>query len=609
MKLSQPEHSDYLELCEVGTWHWICNQSTVHINSHLSIILGIGEESSDISMDEFLHYFSEDDRIQLLEVLNGSDGNFRFQFFLKKPVNRWVQLRGKTARKSGTSSHVVTGTCVDIGRPGFAHEQFSHMRELLEQSNEIAQIGWWELDLETNEVFWSKVTKAIHGVDYSFKPNLKNVVRFYTVGDQRKVITKLIDRAIEFGESYDQDFQILTAQKEVKWVRVVGTPINEGGKCIRLYGLIQDIDEQRNAIIQIQQQDSLFRNTFENASIGIALVGLNGEWLEVNSSICQMVGYTDTELRKLTFQDITHPDDLQTDLQLLNDLVDGKIDHYEMEKRYFHKKGHTVWVLLSVSIVRNEVNEPVHFISQITDISDRKKAEQEREALLGLTQKQNERLLNFAHIVSHNLRSNTGNLSMLLEIMEVEGIDFANHEYFQMMKDATTQLDGTINQLNDVISFQSLDPKEQEPIDLHSSVSRCMDQLNAYIQQSGATINNLIPPGTKVSGISAYLNSIFNNLLTNAIKYKSNKRPLVVDITSFVTDDKITIQVSDNGMGIDLDLHKDKIFGLFQTLHHSGKDAKGIGLFLTKNQMEAMGGTIEVESQLDKGTTFKLGFR
>jgi PAS domain S-box-containing protein len=122
---------------------------------------------------------------------------------------------------------------------------------------------------------------------------------------------------------------------------------------------------------------SLFQNAFEFAAIGMALVSTEGKWLRVNRAICEITGYSEAELLKRTFQEITHPDDLDLDLENVRKMLAGEINTYQMEKRYFHKNGSIVWVLLSVSLVRTESGEPLFFIGQIQDITRQKTSEQQ----------------------------------------------------------------------------------------------------------------------------------------------------------------------------------------------------------------------------------------
>lgn len=141
------------------------------------------------------------------------------------------------------------------------------------------------------------------------------------------------------------------------------------------------------------ESDDLFRKVFEYAPIGMAIVGLDGAWLDVNNAICDLTGYEKAELLATNFQAITHPEDLENDLALVQQVLNGEIARYHMEKRYIHKLGYVVWVLLSVSAVRNEDGQVRYFISQIKDITARKQAdlqlrETNRELQLALNQVQ-----------------------------------------------------------------------------------------------------------------------------------------------------------------------------------------------------------------------------
>jgi diguanylate cyclase (GGDEF)-like protein/PAS domain S-box-containing protein len=133
-----------------------------------------------------------------------------------------------------------------------------------------------------------------------------------------------------------------------------------------------------------------FRSAFDNAPIGMALVGLEGQWLDVNQALCELVGYSEHELLRLTFQDLTHPDDLDADLALVDDVLAGRRSTYQMHKRYIHADGRVIWALLSVSLATDEEGRPLHFISQIQDFTERRELEEklrhqaEHDPLTGL---------------------------------------------------------------------------------------------------------------------------------------------------------------------------------------------------------------------------------
>ncbi len=148
------------------------------------------------------------------------------------------------------------------------------------------------------------------------------------------------------------------------------------GKVLYYEGTVEDVSERKQAEEALRLSEARFRGAFASSPIGMALAAPNGRWLDVNPALCQIVGYSAEELLTKTFQDITHPDDLETDLAYVRQMLAGEILTYQMEKRYLHKQGQVIWILLRVRLVRDNAGEPLYFVSQIQDISERKQAEQ-----------------------------------------------------------------------------------------------------------------------------------------------------------------------------------------------------------------------------------------
>ncbi|WP_052184313.1 PAS domain S-box protein [Psychroserpens sp. Hel_I_66] len=210
----------------------------------------------------------------------------------------------------------------------------------------------------------------------------------------------------------------------------------------------------------------LFENIFKYSNGGIAIVGLDGSWIEVNDSISNMFGYSKSELYKMSFQDITHKEDLDKDIQYVHDLLNGQIEDFQDEKRYFHKYGHVIWTLISVSLMRDENGDPMYFISQIVDISEQKESNRQLELLMHIADKQNDKLMSFAHIATHDIRTHVGNLNTISNFIEEEHEYLRKDDNFTLLKDALNQLNDTLSHLNTIRKQDLTDVKNLKVLNL-----------------------------------------------------------------------------------------------------------------------------------------------
>jgi signal transduction histidine kinase len=225
--------------------------------------------------------------------------------------------------------------------------------------------------------------------------------------------------------------------------------------------------------------------------------------------------------------------------------------------------------------------------------------------MLNVIIEQNERLTSFADIVTHNLRAHLGNLATITEFLEEDFSGICETENYKLLKIAVENLKETVSHLTQVAKNKEIDPLEMEALSLYAYVQKAMYNIIALAQNANAIIYNEIDEGLKVRGIAAYLDSIVLNFFTNAIKYKSNERISIIELTSEVLDGFVIFKIKDNGLGIDMEKFGDKIFQMYKTFHYD-EDAIGIGLFITKNHIESPGGRVEVQSEVGKGTEFKI---
>ncbi|MFC0604055.1 sensor histidine kinase [Winogradskyella pulchriflava] len=349
--------------------------------------------------------------------------------------------------------------------------------------------------------------------------------------------------------------------------------------------------------------DRVFNNTYN----GIAIVNLEGNWLKVNESVCELLGYTRWELFNMDIDNIIYAEDLGVHEEKYHKLIHGKIDKYRVKQRYFHKDGSILWVLVYVSLVYFKEGKP-YMIWQFNDVTNRQKNQDKLKSMLSVVQEQNERLTAFANIVTHNLRSHSGNLATLTEFLEEDLSNQKDNENFQLLKKAVDNLQETVSHLTEVAKIKEVESSKLEALNLFDFVEKAMYNIIAMAQNANAIIYNEIDEELNVRAVPAYLESIILNFLTNAIKYRSKKRVPIIELTTSLEEDFVVLKVKDNGLGIDMDKFGDKIFQMYKTFHYN-EDAIGIGLFITKNHIESLGGKVEVSSKVDVGTEFSIYFK
>ena len=315
------------------------------------------------------------------------------------------------------------------------------------------------------------------------------------------------------------------------------------------------IDSQRNFSNAHDVLDRVFNNTYN----GIAVVNLDGNWLKVNESICELLGYTRWELFNMDIHNIVYAEDLGVHEKKFDKLIKGKIDKYRVKQRYFHKDGTILWVLIYVSLVYFKEGKP-YMIWQFNDITNRQKNQDKLKTMLSVVKEQNERLTSFANIVTHNLRSHSGNLSSITEFLEEDFSKSKDNENFDLLKRAVDNLQETVSHLTEVAKIKEVEAKELETLNLYDYAEKAMYNIIAMAQNANAIIYNEIDDKHNVKGVPAYLDSILLNFLSNAIKYKSDKRVPIIELNSIVEEDYLVFKIKDNGKGIDMKKYGDKNF-------------------------------------------------
>ncbi|WP_245750616.1 sensor histidine kinase [Algibacter pectinivorans] len=301
-----------------------------------------------------------------------------------------------------------------------------------------------------------------------------------------------------------------------------------------------------------------------------------------------------------------HPEDRDKYYKDYQDHLEGIKPLYINEHRVKCKDGTYKWILDKGKVIkRNHNGTPTRFLGTHIDITRLIENEIKISNTLNLVSKQNNRLKNFAHIVTHNLKQHASNFESLLKLHEESKCEKEKEDLLQYLKTLSTSLSKTINNLNEIVSIQKHKPTTFKKLYLAEETNKILRMLNLVITKSKATIINNIHPRLYIYYNAIYLESIIQNLLTNAIKYKHPERAPVATVSTVIKNKNLQVIVSDNGIGIDLEKYGDSIFGLYKTFHNN-KDSEGVGLYLIKNQIETYGGKITVESTVNVGTTFTV---
>lgn len=496
------------------------------------------------------------------------------------------------------------------------------MEEILDKTSEIARVGAWDYDVRKNRVKWSEIIRKIHEVEEDYEPNMNTVLNFYKEGESRRNIVAAIDAALKYGTPYDLELQLTTAKGKEIWVRAIGQAEMRIGKCQRIYGVFQDINDAKQLeerLYKLNEELNMLLNAGHVSFIG---TDTSGVITHFNKGAEILLQYTAMEGIGIHTPAKIHVEKEVQERGIELSAKYGRVisgfevfvalsKHEGFESRewtYVRKDGSTFPVQLVVTAIKDLQGEITGYLGVATDISEMKKAAKELQTVIEITKDQNERLKNFAHIVSHNLRSHSGNIDMILDLFIYENPDAINNQYISHLKKSSENLKETISNLNEVVLMNTSPEMQFAPVNLYKVIQSAINNISQLVKESAVAVINNVRENEIIMGIPAYMDSVILNFITNGIKYRAPGRDGVLILSTHYSGNYLILTIEDNGIGIDLKKNGHKLFGMYKTFHGNA-DARGIGLFITKNQVLAMGGKIEVESEVNKGTKFKIYFK
>jgi len=470
----------------------------------------------------------------------------------------------------------------------------------------------WDWKIEDDSIIWNK---GIYGVFGYQKEDVGSTSKWWFdrihPEDSLKMSVKLYSFLEQKTEKWQDEYRFQCAYGSYKYVFDRGFLVKDAnGKPLRMIGAIQDVtkqkeEEQRLRLLETvitQSKDAVMITDIDTSKNVIPNI------IFVNSAFTDMTGYPADEVIGKSLEilfgkksDILEFDKLRTAVQEYKECF--------VETISYKKNGEEFWINFSMIPVTDKEGEHSHWISIQRDVTVEKEREKEREQLIRELTQNNKDLKQFSYITSHNLRAPLSNLTGLLNLIEEIPIEDSElKEIINGFSKSTHLLNETINDLVKVIIIKDNPSIQKEKLLIKDVFENVFNQLSFLISSNKPILKIDLEVETIFDINKSYLESIFLNLLTNAINYREPSRQLRITIATKVEDNNLFMTFKDNGIGIDLEKNNDKIFGLYQRFHNY-PESKGLGLYLVKSQVESMGGTISVDSIVGKGTTFTIVFK
>lgn len=496
--------------------------------------------------------------------------------------------------------------------------------ELLRETQRIARIGGWDIDLATDTLTWTPEMYHLHEVGTDFTLSPQSTATFFPV-EHHPTLRTHYHALCTNGTPFDIEVPFHTASGKSRWVRVIGKPNYQRGKLVRVSGSMQDITIQKETELAQRESEARVRSLFEQTAVGIVLATQDGAFVEANPAMERLVGYSAAELCQMTIADLSHPDDVSVSLDNLRQLLSGLQDSYQMEKRYIRKDGSFVWIQLTVSRLYLKESQDPLAVGVVQDISRRKAAEEALHTAKEAAEAANLAKSTFLSSVSHELRTPLnailGYAQLLLRDSSLTSLQ---HEQLVTINRSGNHL---LNLINNVLEISRI---EAGRIELRTTECDLYELLNDIhtlfkVRAQEKHIHLLIEHTAEVPRYiqidQGKLRQILINLVTNAVKfteqgsvalmvrcngYQHHQTPQT-QVPNETTPSQLCFSVEDTGTGI----AENEIETVFKPFEQSNSGIKlqqgfGLGLAISQQFVHLMGGTLKVSSQVGVGTRFSF---
>jgi PAS domain S-box-containing protein len=497
-------------------------------------------------------------------------------------------------------------------------KKLTHTNSEIRESNERYDIvakatsdTIWDWKIQEDEFIWNKGINGIYGYK---KEEIGNSSKWWFdrihPEDSMRVSVNLYSFLEQKTERWQDEYRFMCADGSYRFVFDRGFLVkDQNGKAIRMIGAMQDVTKQK----QEEQRLRLLETVVTQTKDAVVITDKDliddrlPKVLFVNPAFTQMTGFKPKDVLDKPLSVFEKSNIHVTEIEKLITNFKNFKESF-LETICLKKNGEEFWISLTMLPVTNKDGEFTHWISIQRDITDEKNQEREKEQLIRELTKNNRDLKQFSYITSHNFRAPLSNLTGLIALLD--DIPIENEELKEILngfKKSTSLLNETIEDLVKIVIIKDNPSIQKENVNISEVFENVFFQLNNQINTIKPNFKIEIDKEASLEINKAYLESIILNILTNAIKYRALGRVCRINIKVFEKENSLHLIIKDNGIGIDMQKNKEKIFGLYQRFHNY-PDSKGLGLYLVKSQVEAMEGSIDVESEVNKGTEFRINF-
>jgi PAS domain S-box-containing protein len=530
----------------------------------------------------------------------------------------WIQGFASAVRDDDDCVTWWVGSCLDVTMRREADEIAAASSARFEVAFDSAPIG---VALAAPDGSWLDVNKALCELTgYSKDELLELGFQELTHPDDRAKSHEewVRHNAGDGNETNRIEKRYVRADGEIVWVVVTRTLVRDAdGQMLYSIAHIEDVTGRLNAQRSLEDAEERFRRAFDDAPIGMALVGLDGSWLRANASLCEILGYSEPALVALKFQDLTHPDDQETSSYWVRGLLEGRFRTFTHEKRYIRRDGRSVWAMLSVSLARDASGIPLYMVSQIEDVDDRKLAEAKMAGLLELEREHVERLQaldrlkdEFVASVSHELRTPLTSIQGYLELVLDGEAGELNAEQRQYLATVSRNSERLLHLVGDLLLVAQTDAGRLDlilgEVDLGTLVRESVESASPPATDKQIRLEVSVDEIPQLRGDRARLAQLIDNLVSNALKFTLEGGTVTVSLAR--GDGCAVLEVQDTGIGIP-EAEQEHLFDRFFRARGATSRAiqgTGLGLSIARTIAESHGGQISVESVEDVGTTFRV---